>query len=483
MTWRTPSEGPLATDANTAPADVLREALARLHAGAFGQAAALVEPLHRARPEALEARLLLGLALGGSGHPGRAAALLDAVARQRPDSPHPAQDLAMLLRRVQRPEAAAAYFAAARALAPEDHRLAVAMGEWAQATGQAEAARHAFEQAAALQPDLPAAQIGLAVLEAEAGRLDAAIDRLQQVVARDPAKVEALSNLGVLLGVEGRFPEAFACFEQAGRVAPGRLDVDVNHGHALLKAGCLQEGWAPFHRRLEQPGRTLLPPRLLLPVLSPGQRLDGKVVVVTYDSGFGDTLQFARYVPRLAAAGAQVLLWAPEPLRRLLAAMPGVARVLSGDVTLPRFDWHCPIMRLGQVFGTTLDTIPAGIPYLAPDPALAAAWSARLPAPSGARRIGLVWAGAPKTPFDARRSLALAELASLAAVRACSGSACRWATHAPRRRPPGSLYMTRWARCRTSPTPPRSSPDSTQWSAWTRRPCIWPAPWANRCCC
>jgi tetratricopeptide (TPR) repeat protein len=396
--------------------DVLRTALGQLQAGAFDRAAALIEPLHQASPD-LEACLLLGLALGGSGRPDRAAALLNAVAQQRPDAPHPAQDLVRLLRQARQPGAIEAYFVAAQACAPEDPRLAFAMGEWLKTSGQPDAARRAFAQAVSRKPDFAAALVSLAMLEAEAGCLDEASARLRAVLVQDPARLDALTNLGVVLATQGRFAESFAQFEHARRLAPGRADIAMNHGHALLKAGRLREGWAPFNRRLEQPGRALLPAALLLPPVEPGQRLDGKVVVVTYDSGFGDTLQFARYLPRLAAAGAQVLLWVPEPLRRLLATMPGVARVLSGNVTLPRFDWHCPIIQLAQVFGTAAETIPADCPYLAPDPALVAAWSARLPAvPARARRIGLAWAGAAKMEFDRRRSMALAAMAPLATV-------------------------------------------------------------------
>ncbi len=392
----------------------LRAALAKLQAGAFAEAAALAEPWHRAGAD-VEAALLLGLALGGSGAPDRAAVLLDAVARQRPAARHPAQDLVELLRASQ-PEAIGAYFTAARRQAPADPRLAIVLSTWQKENGQAGAARDTLAQAIAAQPGFAPAQVGLAVLEAEAGQLDDAAARLRQVLAGGPAQVDALSNLGVVLATQGRFAESFDMFAQAVRLAPQRADIAMNQGHALLKAGHLREGWAPFNRRLDLPGRALLPPRLLLPPLAPRQRLDGRVVVVTYDSGFGDTLHFARYLPLLAARGAQVLLWVPAPLRRLMAALPGVAQVLSGDVALPRFDWHCPIMRLAQVFGTDLGTIPPPAPIV-PDPALAAAWAARLPArPPGTRRVGLVWAGAAKTPFDVRRSMKLAALAPLAAV-------------------------------------------------------------------
>ena len=181
---------------------------------------------------------------------------------------------------------------------------------------------------------------------------------------------------------------------------------------ALLKAGRFREGWSAFNRRLELPGHALLPMGSLLPVLETGTRLDGRTVLVTHDSGFGDTLQFARYLPMLADRGARVKLWVPDALCRLVQAMPGVEAVLSDKDAWPSFDWHCPIIRLAEVFGTTLDTVPATMPYVTADPALAAQWQSRLPPrQAGMRRVGLVWAGSARvdTPrlaaVDRRRSV------------------------------------------------------------------------------
>jgi hypothetical protein len=167
----------------------------------------------------------------------------------------------------------------------------------------------------------------------------------------------------------------------------------------------------------------LLPPQSLLPTLASGVRLEGRVVLVTHDEGFGDTIQFARYLPMLAAAGARVLLWVPKPLHRLLAKVAGVAEVFSDDRAWPDFDWHCPIMRLAEVFGTRLETIPADVPYLRADPELVAGWAQRLPSPQGGRRIGLVWAGSARdrdpqlAAIDQRRSIDPRELAPLLEIR------------------------------------------------------------------
>jgi tetratricopeptide (TPR) repeat protein len=407
----------------TGRGEVLRAALSELRAGNFGEAARLVEPLYHRRVDDLEVSLLLGLAVGGCGHPDLAADLLDDVARRRPDARHPAHDLIQLLTAAKRAGAIAAYLDAAMTLAPQDARLLFAAGSWAQEIGDEPQAQTLLERAIKLQPDLWAAHIGLAALLADAGQIDFAMARLRSVVASGGGSAAAFGNLGVLLGIEGLFSEAFDQFKQARRLAPGHARIAINHGMALLKAGRLAEGWPDLNRRLGLAGHALLPPHSLLPPLASGSRLEGRVVLVTHDEGLGDTIQFARYLPMLAAAGARVLLWVPKSLHRLLATVAGVAEVFSDDRAWPDFDWHCPIMRLAEVFDTKLETIPADLPYLRADAELAAEWAGRLPPPEGGRRIGLAWAGSARdrdpqlAAIDRRRSIDPRELAPLLEVR------------------------------------------------------------------
>ena len=392
--------------------EYLRLALARLESGAFTQAAQAAEPVYLHAPDDLEALVLLGLAVGGCGHPDLAADLLNDAARRSPAAAHPAADLVRLLGAAGLSRAIESYFDAALALAPDDVRLLVAAASWQLDAGHNGRAEELLREAARLHPAMPGVQLGLATVEAERGSIATAIERLRVLIARGAGTPEALGNLATMLGVEGRFGEAWELFGRARSASPGNLQLAVNHGMALLKAGRLREGWSAFNRRLELPGHALLPAESLLLVEDPGTRLGGATVLVTHDSGFGDTLQFARYLPLLADRGARVLLWVPEPLRRLMGTVPGVEAVVSDHEAWPSFDWHCPVIRLAEVFGTTLDTVPAAVPYLAADPALAAQWAGRLPPREGGmRRVGLVWAGSARvsTPrlaaIDRRRSI------------------------------------------------------------------------------
>jgi hypothetical protein len=161
----------------------------------------------------------------------------------------------------------------------------------------------------------------------------------------------------------------------------------------------------------------------MLPALSDLPDLAGRTVLAVHEEGFGDTLQFLRYLPLLARRGVRVLMVAPTELTRLLRAVPGIAAVVSDAAELPDYDYHCPFFSLPRAFATTLETIPAAIPYLHADPALAAAWAARLPGAEGALRVGLVWAGQARpwlsgfTTLDRRRSMTLADFTPLARIQ------------------------------------------------------------------
>ena len=401
---------------------IIATAYAALQGGAFADVIRLTEPLHARNGNDMEAGLLLGIACGAAEQPVRAAALLDHVAKLRPEAAHPASDLIGVLETRRRLHAVVPYLEAALALAPDDHRLLTCAGGWFQGLGDHARADKLLERAIGLRPNFWPAQIARAAVDADRGNLVPAVERVQRAIAAGGGQAAAHANLGVMLAHLQKFDEADAAFRVARRMEAGRVQIAYNHGEALLKAGRLAEGWPAYNIRLHFPGAALLPMARLLPRLAAGARLDGRTVLLTHDAGFGDTLQFIRYAKLLAARGARVVLWVPPALHRLLARVEGIAQVFSDDRAWPMHDWHCPVMRLPEVFGTTLDDIPAAAPYVHADAADAALWRARLPAADGTRRIGLVWAGGSREnqpqmqAVDRRRSIDPALLAPLLGV-------------------------------------------------------------------
>lgn len=155
------------------------------------------------------------------------------------------------------------------------------------------------------------------------------------------------------------------------------------------------------------------PPRHFQQPQWSGENLVGKRILLHAEQGLGDTIQFVRYAPMVAALGAHVILEVHPELLTLMRSVAGVSQLLARGDPLPRFDLHCPLMSLPLAFDTVVATIPNTIPYLhsrSPTPA----WVGR--SNPSSLRVGLVWAGNPGNRADPRRSLPIAALAPLTSV-------------------------------------------------------------------
>jgi hypothetical protein len=175
-----------------------------------------------------------------------------------------------------------------------------------------------------------------------------------------------------------------------------------------LTLGDFRAGWRGYESRWATAAFAPHRRSFLRPLWLGDEPVAGKTILLYAEQGFGDTLQFVRYAPAVAALGARIILEVQRELVRLIAAMPDIDGVIAHGEPLPAFDFQCPLMSLPLALRTELRTIPARVPYLqAPDPAVAE-WRARLPA--GTPRIGLVWAGDRMHKNDANRSMPLAPL-------------------------------------------------------------------------
>jgi tetratricopeptide (TPR) repeat protein len=305
-------------------------------------------------------------------------------------------------------------------LAPDDDRLRYRVAELLHEINALDEAAAVLAEGLRRRPDWAAAHQLLGIVLADLGRVGAAIGQFRRVVTLVPGEAGGWANLGAMLKVEGRFDAALKAYDRAIALSPENARIRVNRTVALLHAGRLREAWPEFEWRLALPGSAALDANRLMPALSSLGDLAGRTVLVTHEEGFGDTLQFMRYLPLLATRGLRVLAWVPRQLERLLRSVEGVADVLSGDLAIPLFDFHCPFVSLPRVFDTSLATIPSNVPYVSVDPALSNAWESVLP--NDGLLVGLVWAGQvrPHLPgfdvVDGRRSMPLATLAPLAAA-------------------------------------------------------------------
>ena len=220
-------------------------------------------------------------------------------------------------------------------------------------------------------------------------------------------------NRGIVLRLLGRTHEAIEYYEHALPTHPSA----VAHGHyalALLTAGRFSEGWDQYEFRwLEAPLKSQRA-RCDRPAWN-GQDLRGKTILLRCEQGAGDVFQFVRYAPLVKALGATVLLELRPGLGVLAESFPGIDRAIRPGEASPDFDFYADLMSLPRVFGTTLDSIPANVPYLHAPAHVRAPWRDRLARESGLK-VGLVWAGDPKHARDRQRSIAPATLSSLIEV-------------------------------------------------------------------
>jgi tetratricopeptide (TPR) repeat protein len=251
------------------------------------------------------------------------------------------------------------------------------------------------------------------------GREDEAIAWFDKALALSPENPTILTNKACAISQLQRLEEAAAIYSHVRTIAPDYALAEWNLALLKLLTGDFAAGWAAREARWRIPSLSGHYPKFEKPLWRGEEAVAGKTILVHVDEGLGDTIQFARYVPMVAARGARVVLVVADALRQLLSGLSGVVQCLPLSAGgLPDFDMHCPLTSLPLMLGTTLDSIPAEISYL-PQPATERirAWEDRL-GPRDRPRVGLVWSGELSHKNDHNRSIPLQMLTRLLDVDA-----------------------------------------------------------------
>jgi tetratricopeptide (TPR) repeat protein len=309
----------------------------------------------------------------------------DLCLEQQPDHVATLQLRALSLRGLKRFEEALADNRRAHALAPHDADTCNNIGDGLHALDRHEEALPWFDRAIALRPDF----------------------------------ISAINNKAFLLGQMHRFDEAFAIYQGLQRSGKNTPATDWNLSLFQMMTGDFEAGWRGREARWSAPVLAVTYPNFeQLTWLGQGS-IEGKTVLILADEGLGDSIQFARYVPDVAARGARVILVVAKAIQPLLSGLPGVSECLPlPGGRLPPFDLHCPLSSLPLAFGTRLDTIPSALSYLPRPPAARIqAWETRL-GPHLKLRVGLVWSGNPAHGNDRNRSIPLRMLTGILGIDA-----------------------------------------------------------------
>ena len=314
-----------------------------------------------------------------------------------------------------------------------------------------------FQQAIAVDPEHLDAHFNLGNSFKELGKWDDALNQYEETLRREPEYWPALVNQGVVLQGLGRFEESLQSLTKAESLHADDYQIHNNLGMtlqslnrveealqhydraislnsendeakwnkalALLLKGDYEQGWALYEKRWQLNAKLHnKKPDFSQPQWQ-GEALDGKRILLTCEQGLGDSIQFVRYASLLKAKGAtEVTVICQNGLEELFATLENVDKVLVDGQVTPAFDVYCPMMSLPTFFQTTLDSVPADVPYLYADSALVEDWSDRIRTASGFR-VGIVWAGNPRKEdlannlIDSRRSFKLKDFKPVSQVK------------------------------------------------------------------
>jgi len=254
------------------------------------------------------------------------------------------------------------------------------------------------------------AWLGRGNVYSDLGLDEQALAAYEHAIAHNPGLANAWGGRGSVLARANRDEEALANFEKAIELDPNYAEGYFNKGVLKLSLGDFGSGWPLYEWRwkLSKPG---LSARQFVQKLWLGdENIAGKTILIHSEQGFGDTIQFYRYISRLASLGCNIIFETQVPLVSLISAQKNSCRVIGQGDAFPNFDVHCPLLSLPLVFKTTLPTIPASVPYLFPTPEKVESWQDSLGRKHKVR-IGVAWSG--KLLPDFRRSIPLEMLSQI----------------------------------------------------------------------
>lgn len=275
-----------------------------------------------------------------------------------------------------------------------------------------------YRRAVALRPDHPDAHLNLGLLLSYMGRCEEALGAYDRAIALRPNSISAHIHRSGALAREGRIAESLAYDRELARNPAFRAEADYHSADTLLLNGqAWEEGWKFYEARrgLKRRNRVHVYPHFPQPEWLGDAALAGRTLFVHGEQGFGDHIQFGRFMAMARRAGAQVIFSPSLALSRLFRGQGMADEVLAPRAVPKDFDLHIPLVSMPKAFATRPDNIPAEIPYLHAEPELAEKWRRRIGA--GGFRIGLCWAGSTYDAiYGADRSFALRHCAALAGL-------------------------------------------------------------------
>jgi len=281
-----------------------------------------------------------------------------------------------------------------------------------------EEALASFNRALTSQPDRTDVLTNQGIALVALDRVEEALITFQHAISLNGATADTYTNLGLVYRSLGRHYEALASFRQTLARTPGDPAASFALAFVHLTLAEFKQGWPLYEARFREPTLAVPTRDFTVPRWEGRGSLEGKTLLVHAEQGLGDAIHFCRYLPLLAAKAINIVFEVMPSLKALMRSLPGSVQLIGRGEAIPPVDYHCPLLSLPLALGTELDTIPAEVPYLAPEPERVAKWRARLGV-SGGLRVGVAWQGNPAVEqliWARGRSMPLADLAPLTQV-------------------------------------------------------------------
>jgi tetratricopeptide (TPR) repeat protein len=353
-----------------------------------------------------------GLAFIRQGRQEEAAACWRQALARKPDYPEAHSNLANVLLEQGKPDEAAMSLQEALRHKPDYPEAHNNLGNVLLVQGKLDEAAASYRQAVHFHPRFADAHNNLGNVLRCQGNLAEAVLCFEQAVRLKPDFAEAHSNLGMALQTLGKLPEALGHFEQALHLRPDYAGAHLNRGLHWLLLGNWEQGWPEYEWRWRVKD---FPSSCRPGARWDGSPLHGQTILLSAEQGLGDTLQFIRYAAMVKEHGGTVVAECHADLLGVLAGCAGIDQLLPQGGRLPAYDVQAPLLSLPGLFGTTLATIPAEVPYLVAERARVSRWRDRLATVAGFK-VGICWQGNPGHQNDRWRSVPLAQFGPLAEV-------------------------------------------------------------------
>jgi tetratricopeptide (TPR) repeat protein len=262
-----------------------------------------------------------------------------------------------------------------------------------------------FEQGIALQAYFPEAYLNLAAAYRGERRLTEALESIQKAIDQNPNYAQAHSNQGNIYQDLHQLDAAIASFDKAISLEPDLAEAYFNKSIALLLQGDYKAGWPLYEWRWVNDNKAALNRHPHLEVWSGKQSLQGKRILIQSEQGFGDTIQFCRFIRLVSELGSHVIFEVDAVLASLMRSVEGVHEILIQGQATPEADYKVQLMSLPGLFGLGLEDVGEIGAYIRVSPEKTQKWVAQTV--NLRQSIGIVWRGNPHHQNDQHRSIPL----------------------------------------------------------------------------